>query len=80
MHWGNEYEREPDETQRSMARFLMKEGVDAIIGSHPHVIQPVEILYNGNDSSDFEPGCLFPWEFYLQSAGKIQEWWDYDSA
>lgn len=52
IHWGNEYQREPDETQRSIARFLMQEGVNAIIGSHPHVIQPVEVLYNGIDSSD----------------------------
>lgn len=52
IHWGNEYQREPDETQRSIARFLMQEGVNAIIGSHPHVIQPVVVLYNGIDSSD----------------------------
>jgi poly-gamma-glutamate capsule biosynthesis protein CapA/YwtB (metallophosphatase superfamily) len=53
VHWGNEYQRDPDETQRAIARFLIKEGVNAIIGSHPHVIQPVEVLYNGTDSSDF---------------------------
>jgi poly-gamma-glutamate capsule biosynthesis protein CapA/YwtB (metallophosphatase superfamily) len=52
IHWGNEYQREPDETQRSIARFLIQEGVNTIIGSHPHVIQPVEVLYNGIDSSD----------------------------
>jgi poly-gamma-glutamate capsule biosynthesis protein CapA/YwtB (metallophosphatase superfamily) len=52
IHWGNEYQRDPDETQRAIARFLIKEGVNAIIGSHPHVIQPVEVQYNGPDSSD----------------------------
>jgi poly-gamma-glutamate capsule biosynthesis protein CapA/YwtB (metallophosphatase superfamily) len=55
IHWGNEYERNQNDTQRALARFLAKEGVDAIIGSHPHVVQPVEILYNEADSTDFVP-------------------------
>jgi poly-gamma-glutamate synthesis protein (capsule biosynthesis protein) len=55
VHWGNEYEPDGNITQRSLARFLAKEGVDAIIGSHPHVVQPFEILYNGADSADFVP-------------------------
>jgi poly-gamma-glutamate capsule biosynthesis protein CapA/YwtB (metallophosphatase superfamily) len=55
VHWGNEYEPEGNNTQRSLARFLANEGVDAIIGSHPHVVQPFEILYNGADSADFIP-------------------------
>ena len=55
MHWGNEYEMDGNIIQKSMARFLANEGVDAVIGSHPHVVQPFEILYNGNDSVDFVP-------------------------
>jgi poly-gamma-glutamate capsule biosynthesis protein CapA/YwtB (metallophosphatase superfamily) len=55
MHWGIEYEPEENNAQRSIARFLANEGVDAIIGSHPHVVQPFEILYNGEDSADFVP-------------------------
>jgi poly-gamma-glutamate synthesis protein (capsule biosynthesis protein) len=55
MHWGNEYELEGNKVQKSVARFLANEGVDAIIGSHPHVVQPFEILYNGDDSTDFLP-------------------------
>jgi len=55
MHWGNEYELEGNKVQKSVARFLANEGVDAIIGSHPHVVQPFEILYNGADSTDFLP-------------------------
>ena len=42
MHWGNEYQRHPDATQRATADFLRRHGVDIIIGSHPHVIQSVE--------------------------------------
>ena len=41
LHWGNEYQREPSEEQRDLAQWLIGQGVDHIIGSHPHVIQPI---------------------------------------
>lgn len=41
-HWGQEYSLKPDMTQREWARFLLDNGADVVIGSHPHVIQPVE--------------------------------------
>jgi poly-gamma-glutamate capsule biosynthesis protein CapA/YwtB (metallophosphatase superfamily) len=44
IHWGNEYQREEDTLQRELAAFLFRQGVDAVIGSHPHVIQPVEYI------------------------------------
>lgn len=44
MHWGEEYERFPSSVQKKLAGFLFHLGVDAIIGSHPHVVQPIEIL------------------------------------
>lgn len=40
MHWGNEYERRENSEQRRLAALLQREGVDVIIGSHPHVVQP----------------------------------------
>ena len=42
MHWGIEYERKANREQRALADMLRREGVDIIIGSHPHVIQPYE--------------------------------------
>ncbi len=42
VHWGNEYQRQPDKAQRATAAFLRRHGVDIIIGSHPHVVQPAE--------------------------------------
>ena len=42
MHWGIEYTHIPTEIQRKTAKFLADNGVDIIIGSHPHVIMPVE--------------------------------------
>lgn len=41
-HWGDEYSTEADRTQREWARFLLDNGADAVIGSHPHVVQAVE--------------------------------------
>lgn len=42
VHWGNEYERLQNDWQKQMAHFLFTHGVDFIIGSHPHVLQPFE--------------------------------------
>ncbi len=50
LHWGQEYQRLPTEEQRELARRLIDAGVDVIIGSHPHVVQPAEILNTENHS------------------------------
>lgn len=47
VHWGNEYERRPNRQQRQMAEFMKRNGVDIIVGSHPHVVQPYEQDENG---------------------------------
>jgi poly-gamma-glutamate synthesis protein (capsule biosynthesis protein) len=39
-HWGLEYHLEPSQNQREWADFLHRNGVAAIVGSHPHVVQP----------------------------------------
>ncbi|MFA9422809.1 MAG: CapA family protein [Sedimentibacter sp.] len=48
LHWGNEYARVQSSSQEALADTLFKEGVDIILGSHPHVIQPSKTLdYDG---------------------------------
>ena len=42
MHWGVEYTHTPTQYEKDMAAFLADNGVDIVIGTHPHVIQPVE--------------------------------------
>jgi poly-gamma-glutamate synthesis protein (capsule biosynthesis protein) len=42
MHWGKEYKLKPDTIQQQISEFLISNGVRLIIGSHPHVIQPME--------------------------------------
>lgn len=41
MHWGEEYTHDPTYSEKREAKYLSDLGVDLIIGSHPHVIQPV---------------------------------------
>ena len=42
VHWGEEYQRQPNRAQRAVAEFCRRQGVELIIGSHPHVAQPIE--------------------------------------
>jgi poly-gamma-glutamate synthesis protein (capsule biosynthesis protein) len=42
MHWGNEYQTRTSTAQRELADWLFEQGVTHIIGSHPHVLQPIE--------------------------------------
>lgn len=44
LHWGTEYQREPNNYQKKIAQALHEYGVDIIFGSHPHVIQPMDII------------------------------------
>lgn len=44
MHWGVEYRSLPERSERELADWLIEQGVDHVIGSHPHVIQPMEIV------------------------------------
>lgn len=53
MHWGDEYQDLPNETQIRQAEFLSSLGVDIIVGHHPHVIQPVNLLTNENGRKTF---------------------------
>ena len=48
MHWGDEYQRTENSMQRELAAFLFRNGADAIIGSHPHVVQPIRGDRKGN--------------------------------
>lgn len=46
IHWGAEYKNRPTETQRVIGRKLVDWGADAVIGTHPHVVQGMEIWNN----------------------------------
>lgn len=42
VHWGEEYVINPNTAQRTLAKLLVAEGVDLIVGHHPHVVESVE--------------------------------------
>jgi gamma-polyglutamate biosynthesis protein CapA len=46
FHYGNEYDTQPNSYQIALSHQCIDEGADMVIGSHPHVIQPVE-TYHG---------------------------------
>ena len=48
-HWGIEYQSLPSKEQRRMADWLIDNGVDHVIGGHPHVAQPMELLNDGKN-------------------------------
>jgi len=49
VHWGTEYELKNNSIQRNFAQFFAQNGINLVIGSHPHVIQNSEFIY-GKDS------------------------------
>ncbi len=57
MHWGNEYQTKQNSTQMELADFLIQNGADIILGTHPHVLQPYEkrtvTLENGSTRNGF---------------------------
>lgn len=48
-HWGIEYQTLPSKEQRKMANWLIDNGVDHVVGGHPHVAQPMELLNGGQN-------------------------------
>lgn len=42
LHWGDEYQSSPNQAQIDLGKYLTSQGVELVIGSHPHVLQPME--------------------------------------
>lgn len=55
LHFGTEYTHVPTSSQKQDVEFFTENGADVIIGTHPHVVQPVaeHICENGNKSLVF---------------------------
>lgn len=48
-HWGNEGKHEPNAKQKKYAKVFADAGVDVVIGTHPHVIQPIQWVKGDNN-------------------------------
>lgn len=46
MHWGVEYQRRASHRQRATGLWLRENGVDVVVGSHPHVVQEIDTINN----------------------------------
>lgn len=68
IHWGEEYHLEPNQEQKSIAQGLCNAGVDVIIGSHPHVIQPMEVLKA--EESDHQTICFYSLGNFLSNQNR----------
>jgi poly-gamma-glutamate synthesis protein (capsule biosynthesis protein) len=44
LHFGSEYQRQPNTEQKTLVKQLVNAGADIILGSHPHVVQPYQIF------------------------------------
>ena len=45
LHWGSEYNDDISKTQKSIVSLLQKRGVDVILGTHPHTVQPLSLIH-----------------------------------
>ena len=44
LHWGEEYRQQPTDQQKELAHKFLEAGADVILGSHPHVIEPMQVM------------------------------------
>lgn len=81
-HWGIEYELTERAPQRELAKFMLDNGADAVIGGHPHVIQPMHrtgdgaVVYSmgnfvsGMRTTDTRGGAMVSMHIKRDKAGK----------
>lgn len=58
IHWGEEYHLTQNSQQEAMAQAACDLGVDVIVGGHPHVIQPMDLLTSQKDPQH-KTVCLY---------------------
>ncbi len=59
VHWGDEYENVQDSKQEQTALDLIAYGVDAIVGSHPHVVQPIKWIEAERDGKKINVPVIY---------------------
>lgn len=77
LHFGNEYERMPSEEQKDLVQFAADQGVEVVIGHHPHVLQPVDYVKGKNGNKTFVAYSLGNFlsgqdEFYRRIGGMVE--------
>lgn len=57
MHWGEEYQLSANTWQKTIAQKLCNMGVDVIVGGHPHVVQPIQLIHS--EDSENIAVCMY---------------------
>lgn len=70
IHWGDEYKLEPVSSQTTVAQKLCDLGVDVIIGGHPHVIEPMEIL-TSKTNPEHSTICFYSLGNYISNQNRL---------
>ncbi|MGI1692111.1 CapA family protein [Thermoanaerobacter uzonensis] len=84
FHWGEENQYYPNKIQKDLGHFVIDEGVDLVIGHHPHVIQGIEkyknryiayslgnFSFGGNRNPKDKDSLIFQQTFILNDKGEI---------
>ena len=59
LHWGSEYNDDISSTQEQIVSLLQKNGVDVILGTHPHTLQPIEFNKSTGELVAYSLGDFF---------------------
>lgn len=70
IHWGPEYHTNPYPNTKQIAQKLCDLGVDVIMGSHPHVVQPMETLC-ASDNKDRRTICFYSLGNFLSNQNRL---------
>ncbi len=73
IHFGYEYHRDPSDEQKEWVKKLYENGVDFVLGSHPHVVQTLEI-YKGNENES-DRGVIYSLGNFLSN--QRYDWKEY---
>ena len=72
-HWGDEYKDQPNGTQVKYAKRLAMAGADIIIGSHSHIVQPMDYVdFTDNEGKARRAFLMFSMGNFLSDHYKIQ--------
>ncbi|MFB1051743.1 CapA family protein [Paraliobacillus sp. JSM ZJ581] len=77
LHFGDEYERMPNQSQKDLVQYLADLGVNIVFGHHPHVLQPIEWVEGVNGNRTFVVYSLGNFlsgqeAFYRRIGGMVQ--------
>jgi poly-gamma-glutamate synthesis protein (capsule biosynthesis protein) len=78
LHFGDEYQRSPNRFQKRVANLCFREGAQLVIGSHPHVIQPIEFFPEKNQLVAWSLGNFISNQRPRYRNGGLMLWVDLD--